>query len=117
MCFFTNPRATDHSRLVLSHGSPRNAQDRARYGAKTLHVQAEAYAASGVAVAVPIRRGYGGNGRWVESLGGCEHPDYYNAGLAGADDIGAAVAAITKREDIDGSRVVNDREHGSRGVH
>jgi dienelactone hydrolase len=92
--------------LVLSHGSPRKAEDRLHFGAQTLRVQAEAYAASGVAVAVPIRRGYGGNGKWAESYGSCEHPDYYDAGLAGADDIDATIAALSKRQEIDASRVV-----------
>ena len=92
--------------LVLSHGSPRNAEERKSYGGKTLQAQAEAYATNGVAVAVPIRRGYGGNGKWEEGFGACEHPDYYDAGLAGADDIDAAIAAFLKRPDIDASRVV-----------
>ncbi len=92
--------------LILSHGSPRNAEDRVQFGAQTLQAQARAYVADGVAVAVPIRRGYGGNGKWVESYGSCEHPDYYDAGLAGADDIDATVAAMSKRPDIDASRIV-----------
>jgi dienelactone hydrolase len=92
--------------LVLSHGSPRKAADRDNFGAKTLRAQAAAYATNGVAVAVPIRRGYGGKGRWMEGYGACEHPNYYKAGLAGADDIAAAVAAISKRPEIDASRVV-----------
>jgi dienelactone hydrolase len=92
--------------LVLSHGSPRNAEDRLHFGARTLRVQAEAYAAAGVAVAVPIRRGYGGVGKWAEDYGTCEHPDYYDAGLAGADDIDATIAALSKRPEIDASRVV-----------
>ena len=91
--------------LVLSHGSPRNPADRVNFGPQTLHVQAEAYAASGVAVAVPIRRGYGGSGEWVEGFN-TMHPDFYLAGLTSADDIDATIAAITKRPEIDGSRVV-----------
>jgi dienelactone hydrolase len=92
--------------LVLSHGSPRNAEDRVNYGARTLQAQAQAYAASGVAVAVPIRRGYGGNGKFVEGIGPCDHPNYYSAGLASADDIAATVIALTKRPEIDAARVV-----------
>ncbi len=92
--------------LILSHGSPRNAEDRVHFGAQTLQTQARAYVASGVAVAVPIRRGYGGNGKWVEGFGTCEHPDYYDAGLTSADDIDATVAALSKRPDIDASRIV-----------
>jgi dienelactone hydrolase len=92
--------------LILSHGSPRNAEERVQFGAQTFHVQAKAYAADGVAVAVPIRRGYGGNGKWVEGFGPCEHPDYYNAGLKGADDINETIAALSKRPDIDASQIV-----------
>jgi len=92
--------------LILSHGSPRNAEERNRYGEKTLQAQAEAYATNDVAVAVPIRRGYGGSGKWEEGFGTCEHPDYYDAGLAGADDIDATIAALSKRRDIDPARVV-----------
>ena len=92
--------------LILSHGSPRKPADRASYGEDTLRRQAEAYAASGVAVAVPIRRGYGGAGDWAEGYGGCEHPDYYDAGLASARDIAAARAAVSKLPGIDGARVV-----------
>ncbi len=92
--------------LVLSHGSPRNDGDRANFGAGTLEAQAEAYAASGVAVAVPIRRGYGGQGSWAEGYGKCAAPDYYRAGLASARDIEAAAAAVAKLPGIDASRIV-----------
>jgi dipeptidyl aminopeptidase/acylaminoacyl peptidase len=92
--------------LVLSHGSPRSAEDRASYGSKTLHAQAEAYAANGVAVAVPIRRGYGGNGEWVEGYGNNKNPDFYVAGLTSAEDIEATIAAFSKRPEIDASRIV-----------
>ncbi len=92
--------------LVLSHGSPRNAAERVNYGAHTMQAQAEAYAASGVAVAVPIRRGYGGHGVWAEGYGSCPSPDYYGAGLAGAEDIDATIAVISQRQEIDATRVV-----------
>jgi dienelactone hydrolase len=92
--------------LILSHGSPRNVEDRVHFGAQSLQTQAKAYVADGVAVAVPIRRGYGGNGKWVEGFGPCEHPDYCDAGLAGADDIDATITALSKRPDIDPSRIV-----------
>jgi dienelactone hydrolase len=91
--------------LVLSHGSPRNAEDRGNFGPNTMHAQAEAYASSGVAVFVPIRRGYGGRGDWAEGYGGCSRADFYGAGLAGARDIDAAIGAASKLPEIDGSRV------------
>jgi len=91
--------------LVLSHGSPRKPEDRLSYGARTLHAQAEAYAAAGVAVAVPVRRGYGGIGRYVEGFGN-GRPNYYQAGMTSADDIDAAIAAVSKRPEIDATRIV-----------
>jgi dienelactone hydrolase len=91
--------------LVLSHGSPRSGEDRANFGAGTLARQAQAYARSGVAVIVPIRRGYGGRGEWAEGYGKCARADYYDAGLAGARDIEAAVGAFSKRPEIDASRI------------
>jgi len=90
--------------LVLSHGSPRSPEDRLNFGAQTLHAQAEAYVAAGVAVAVPVRRGYGGSGRYVEGFG--DRPNYYLAGMATADDIDAAIAALSTRQEIDAKRVV-----------
>jgi dienelactone hydrolase len=92
--------------LVLSHGSPRDPRDRSDFGAGTMRKQAEAYARSGVAVAVPIRRGYGGRGQWAEGYGGCENADYYNAGLASAEDIAAAIAMASRLPGVDASRIV-----------
>ena len=91
--------------LVLSHGSPRNAADRATYGLNVMHDQANALAGRGIAVAVVLRRGYGGSGRWAENYGGCAHPDYFTAGLASAKDVEAAVATLVKQPGIDGKRI------------
>jgi dienelactone hydrolase len=55
---------------------------------------------------VPIRRGYAGQGRWAENYGGCERANYYDAGLAGARDIEAAIAAVSKQPRIDRKRIV-----------
>lgn len=92
--------------VILSHGSPRNPEDRPRMGVDTLRRQAEALAALGIAVAMPLRRGYGGQGEWAEAYGSCEAPDYAAAGLASAADIRAAMAVAAKQPDIDGSRIV-----------
>jgi dienelactone hydrolase len=91
--------------LVMSHGSPRSPSARARFGVNTLQAQASAYAKQGVAVAVPIRRGYGNNGGWAEGYGRCENADYYSAGLASAADIKAAADIAKTQPGVDGSRV------------
>lgn len=92
--------------VILSHGSPRSGADRANFGANTLKSQAEALAAQGLAAAVVIRRGYGGQGRWAEAYGPCNQADYYAAGLASARDIAAAVALLSQQTQIDRRKLV-----------
>lgn len=92
--------------LIMSHGSPRDAERRSRLGPNTPAEQAEAYAQKGVAVAVPIRRGYGGNGAWAENYGGCAAGNYGPAGLASAADIRAAMNVAKVHAGIDAGRVV-----------
>jgi dienelactone hydrolase len=105
--FFYRPKdAGRFPLIILSHGCPRLEQDRIKIGPNMFKRQANAYAASGVAVAVPIRRGYGGHGQWVEGYGGCERADYYHAGLAGAEDINAVIATMSRLPEIDASRIV-----------
>ena len=84
--------------LVMSHGSPRDAADRATFGADVLRKEAEAFVKKGIAVAVPLRRGYGESTHWAESYGTCKEGHYFEAGLQTARDIWAAakVAAPTR---------------------
>jgi len=93
--------------LMLSHGSPRDAAGRAEFGKGTLAVVARHFAARGVMVAVPIRRGYGAEGgTWAEGYGACDRAEFHRAGLNSARDIRAALDAVLARPDADGRRVV-----------
>lgn len=93
--------------IILSHGSPRLPDGRLSYGPKTLKAQALAFVDSGAAAAVVIRRGYGGNGKWVEGYKtDCSRPDYHDAGLVSAQDIDAAIKVLVQEPDIDHTRVV-----------
>ena len=93
--------------VVLSHGSPRSAEDRRREGRQRLEEQAQPFLAMGFAVVVPTRRGYGeSGGEWAEGYGRCSNPDYYSAGLESARDIRAAVDAVRKEPWADAQRVV-----------
>jgi dienelactone hydrolase len=92
---------------VLSHGSPRNAQERKLAGRQRLAAQSAQFVKMGFAVAVPTRRGYGNSeGRWAESYGPCSNPDYYHAGLESARDLRAAIEAVSREPWVDSSRVV-----------
>lgn len=93
--------------VVLSHGSPRNAQERKLGGRQRLAAQSRQFVAMGFAVLVPTRRGYGtSEGRWAESYGPCSNPDYYKAGLESARDVRAAVEAVRAEPWADTSRIV-----------
>ena len=93
--------------VVLSHGSPRSAEDRRREGRQRLAAQSERFVAMGFAVLVPTRRGYGeSGGKWAEAYGSCGDPDYHAAGLETARDLRAAVDAVRGEPWADASRIV-----------
>jgi dienelactone hydrolase len=93
--------------VVLSHGSPRNAQERKLEGRQRLAAQSAQFVKMGFAVLVPTRRGYGNSeGRWAEAYGPCSNPDYYHAGLESARDLRAAVEAVRHEPWADATRIV-----------
>jgi dienelactone hydrolase len=93
--------------VVLSHGSPRSAEDRRSEGRQRLAAQSRRFVQMGFAVLVPTRRGYGeSGGSWAESYGTCRNPDYHAAGLETARDLGAAVDAVRGEPWADTGRVV-----------
>jgi len=93
--------------VILSHGSPRDAQDRRRTGRLRFEAQSRVFAAMGHPVAVPTRRGYGDSGgAWSEGYGSCEQPDYHRAGLETARDIRATIDALRKLPDLKAERFV-----------
>lgn len=93
--------------VVLSHGSPRSAEDRRREGRQRLLAQSAQFVAMGYAVLVPTRRGYGeSGGGWAETYGTCRDPDYHAAGLETARDLRAAVDAVRGAAWADTGRVV-----------
>lgn len=93
--------------VVLSHGSPRSAEERRAQGRLRMAAQSEPFVALGFAVLVPTRRGYGeSGGDWAEGYGSCASPDYYHAGLETARDLRAAVEAVRREPWADTRRVV-----------
>lgn len=93
--------------VVLSHGSPRSAQDRRAAGRQRMVAQSERFVAMGFAVLVPTRRGYGeSGGKWAEAYGRCDSPDYHGAGLETARDLRAAIDAVRGEPWADMQRIV-----------
>jgi dienelactone hydrolase len=83
--------------VVINHGSPPDPAARPRMQVGRCDQEAAKwFLTRGYVVAFPLRRGYGATGgEWAETYGGCDHADYFHAGLETARDIDAAVQALT----------------------
>jgi hypothetical protein len=69
-----------HPLALISHGSPRKPEDRAKLSPYRLWAQAVAFARRGWTVVSFLRRGYGRSaGSWAEAYGSCARPDYASA--------------------------------------
>lgn len=93
--------------IVLSHGSPANADERGRMGRYRALSRVREFVNRGFAVIVPMRRGYGDTGGdWAERYGNCAAPDYYAAGEQAAIDVLATTAYAASLPWVDGERIV-----------
>ena len=96
-----------HPLVVVSHGSPRDAQARATMRPAAFGAQMLWFVQRGWTVVAVMRRGYGqSQGPWGEGYGSCQHPDYADAGLQGAADIAASIGALAANPHVDASRVL-----------
>lgn len=99
-------KAGTYPMVVLTHGAPRLARQRANRRASDLLHQAAALAEAGWTAAVIVRRGYGASGgEFAEGYGRCDDPDYVRAGNATAEDLRAAVRYLRTLDFVDPNRV------------
>lgn len=100
---------------IISHGSPRSADDRPNMTPSSSTAIAIEFARRGYATLVLMRRGYGeSDGTYAEGYGSCESPDYESAGRVSAQDIRAGIRYVSDRAaqlsrsgaSIDASRVL-----------
>ena len=97
-----------HPLAVISHGSPRNAEDRAGMHARGQLAKAREFARRGWVTVVVMRRGYGlSEGDYAESSGRCDSPDYVAAGRTSAEDIRQTIAVMAGKPYVDGSKVIS----------
>jgi len=93
--------------VLLSHGSPRKAEDRQKMSPWGQYPLALEFARRGWAAAIVMRRGYGDSGGpYAENRRSCQDVDYLEAARASVRDLKAAINWLIKRPDIDGSRMV-----------
>src|SRR5258708_2514652 len=72
---------------IITHGSPRDPADRARFSAKDMRDQARDFALRGYLAVAFLRRGFGKDGgRFVEGYD-CNRPDFSTALETAARDI------------------------------
>jgi dienelactone hydrolase len=96
-----------HPLAIISHGSPRDAGERPSMTPGVNADQMLWFVRRGWTVAAVLRRGYGrSEGGWAEDHGGCRSPNYASAGLQGAADIAASIAALAQNPHVDPSRVL-----------
>ena len=100
--FLMRPQAPGKYPLALiSHGTPRDYDDRAGMTAESYRGLAVEFAKRGFAALVVLRRGYGTSpGGRVDSYGSCGNPDYRGALAVSVADLQAAIAAMNARSDV-----------------
>ena len=92
---------------VINHGSPRDPAVRRLWGRTRFYPQTRWFIERGLAVLVPMRRGYGeSEGEWAEGIGPCDDADFLRAGAETARDIGAAVRFVASRPEVEARRVL-----------
>jgi dienelactone hydrolase len=92
---------------LISHGMPRDGAERPRMMPRDVLPQMMEFARRGWAVATVMRRGFGlSGGGWAEDSGPCDHSDFIRAGRAGAADLAAAFAALSRRAEIDAHHMI-----------
>jgi dienelactone hydrolase len=93
--------------VLLAHGSPRTAADRAAMTPLAMLPQALEFARRGFAVVIVMRRGYGGSdGGWAEGFGSCDNANYVAVGNAGAADLKTTLEFVSHRPDVDPTRMI-----------
>ena len=100
--FLVRPAGTKRYPLaLLSHGSPRDFDDRATMSARKYYGIALEYARRGFAALIVMRRGYGTSpGGRVDCVGGCTNAAYLPAAAVAVADLRAAIDAMARRPDV-----------------
>jgi dienelactone hydrolase len=98
-----------HPLAVLTHGTPREASDRAGMSPWQMIPQAREFARRGWTTVIVLRRGYGDSGGgYDEDARACSRrTDYYDAGKESAKDLRESIAYLSKLPEVDASRIIS----------
>jgi dienelactone hydrolase len=95
--------------IVFTHGTPRNAEERAKTNVATYYkTQGEYFADKGYAVIFVVRRGFGASKASYEEnpIFGNGTKNYTKAGLEAAKDIKAAIDYMKNKSYVDATRII-----------
>lgn len=99
--------AGPYGALILNHGTPVSAAERAQESAELLMDAATVFARRGYVVVMPLRRGFGATGgEFAEDAGTCANPDFRKGETAAAEDVMAAYEYARKLPYVDASRMI-----------
>jgi dienelactone hydrolase len=98
-----------HPLAVLTHGTPREANDRPGMSPWQMVPQAREFARRGWTTVVVLRRGYGDSGGgFDEDARACSRrPDFYDSGKESAKDLRESIAYLSKLPEVDPSRIIS----------
>jgi dienelactone hydrolase len=98
-----------HPLAVLTHGTPREASERAGMSPWQMIPQAREFARRGWTTVIVLRRGYGDSGGgYDEDARACSRrADYYDAGKESAKDLRESIAYLSKLPEVDALRIIS----------
>jgi dienelactone hydrolase len=98
-----------HPLALLTHGTPREASERAGMSPWQMLPQAREFARRGWTTVIVLRRGYGDSGGgYREDARACSRrADYYDAGKESAKDLRESIAYLSKLPEVDASRIIS----------
>lgn len=98
-----------HPLVLMTHGTPRDADKRREITALSFVPQAREFARRGWTTVIVVRRGYGtSGGSYAEEARACSRrPDYYLAGKESAKDLRVSIEYLSGVAHVNASRVVS----------
>ena len=99
--------STAHPLVLMTHGSPRDASERAGMTPFAMQPQAIEFARRGWTVVVVMRRGFGeSGGSYDEDAHACGRADFVGATEEAVAQLRDAIAYLSKRPEVDASRII-----------
>jgi len=105
---FRPPGEARRPLVIISHGTPRRAEERALMRPHWAERAAAFFVAEGYAVIAPMRRGYGRSPGDADerTLGGCANPDYADVGRRVARQLVGVAAFMQRQAFVDPAKIV-----------